>query len=83
MVSLGGIPPDVRKAAEGCPGALFCAATGPPGSGAWRRRHVLRTGGVRSAPAWWAPANRPPRRAQAIRWRSSAECAAPVADLVA
>ncbi len=34
-------------------------STGPSGSGAWRRRRVRRAGGVRSAPAWSAPANRP------------------------
>ena len=75
---LSGAPARLRFL-RGAPGAV----TRRPGNGAWRRRRVLRAGAARSAPAWWAPANRPPRRAQAIRWRSSAECAAPVADLVA
>ena len=37
-------------------------STGPLGSGS--RRRLLRAGGVRSAPAWWAPANRPPTRSE-------------------
>ena len=70
----GGVPPDTLRTRPGGLGA----ATGPPGSSAWRRRRVLRVGAVRSAPAWWASANRPlpcnstsPAPAAASDWRGA------------
>ena len=58
----GQISREVLSGAEACPGypqprviPRLGLYPQPGYSGAWRRRRVLRAGGVRSAPAWSAP----------------------------